>query len=256
MIEFYIHLLTFEQYGAINKIEVMEMKRIITYKIAIIICLMALITILLTACRGMLALKQEAMVSEPEASVSNSEVQASDSSEENLYATTLQSLGEQWVRAFCNRDADTLYGLLHDKNLFDEIGGSHRDDGSRRIGISSPWPWYEEEAKVILENDNLDFILLWRTSDQINSQRARLLYVYTENGYQVTGVEYPFIMTSSWAAFIYKYEFGLPPFHEYVPSYQSLADHDPEVFGYLYNPVLAAKDFFLTHLSSRFEENS
>jgi len=162
---------------------------------------------------------------------------------ENIYASSLEELGDLWARAYCNRDGHMLYSLCYDKNLFIDMHGNIVEgSGHKRIGISSPWPWYEEEAKVIVDGDAVSYILYWRTSDNISSARQNLLYTQTENGYQVTGVEYPDSEAASKAAFDYSYVLGFPPYYEYVREYQSVVDNDPEIYGYYLNPVLSALD--------------
>ena len=159
---------------------------------------------------------------------------------ENIYAASLEELGDLWARAYCNRDGHILYSLCYDKKLFIDIHGDIVEgSGHKRIGMSSPWPWYEEEAKVIVDGDTVSYILYWRTSDHISSGRENLLYTQTEYGYQVTGIDYPDSTAASKAAFDYSYILGLPPFYQYTRAYQSAADRDPETWGNYYNPVIS-----------------
>ena len=138
-----------------------------------------------------------------------------DATGENLYAETLQILAEEWARAYCRRDGNTLYGLCYNKDLFFELGGDIvEEDGHKRIGISSPWPWNENEARVIVDEEKVDYILCWRTSSSIDLVRSKITYIQTDKGFQVTGIEIPHPSASSKTAFDYLYAFGFPPFEE------------------------------------------
>jgi len=77
------------------------------------------------------------------------------------------------------------------------------------------------------------------TGSSIDLERQELLYIQTDNGYQAIGVDSQYSMSSSKAAFDYNYILGLPPFYELVEAYQSTADHDPEIWGYYYDPALS-----------------
>ena len=158
--------------------------------------------------------------------------------------SVLQDFGEKWVRAFCSRDGKALFELCYDEDVFISIGGYRPADDKEQfaIGLSSPWPWYYEEAKVIVDADRIGCILFWRTSASIDSERLTLLYTQTDSGLRLTGVDRPYPDISSKAAFVFNYEYGFPPFDEYVQAFQYGADNGPDSLGFYYNPALAAEN--------------
>ena len=97
------------------------------------------------------------------------------------------------ILVFCwKRDGHTLYALCYDKNLFFDIGGDIVEgDSHKRLGISSPWPWDEDEAKVIVEGDTVGYILYWRTGSSIDLERQELLYIQTDNGIPIRSIAAP-----------------------------------------------------------------
>jgi len=168
-----------------------------------------------------------------------------DESGENLYAASPRELAILWVRAFCYREADNIYGLLNDKGFFEGVGGRF-EDGSRRIGLSSLWPRDGgddnefEAAQVIIEGENVDYILFWRSSDSVDPERLTMRYIKTDKGYQVINVENLYPTLNSKAAFEYRYITGAFPFIQHTVSYQSLADDNPAYADIFFNPISAA----------------
>jgi biotin carboxyl carrier protein len=123
----------------------------------------------------------------------------------------LYQLGREWATAFCHRDGEAVLALFLDEESFLKSGGSIVN-GVPVIGISSPWPWFAEEARVIVGDDELSVVLRFRTSASVSSHRYALSYVQSGDGLKITGVTEPHPDASSRAAFYYNYEYGLPPF--------------------------------------------
>jgi len=115
------------------------------------------------------------------------EVVLRDGVPENLYAATLQELGDMWADAFSCRQADTLYALCHDKVLFWDIGGSQREDGSLYIGMSSPWA-NGSEPVVTVRGEGIEILYYWHASPTVMPSLESLSYTRTDEGYQATGI--------------------------------------------------------------------
>jgi hypothetical protein len=161
----------------------------------------------------------------------------------------LWQLGRKWEAAFCGRDGDAIYELCADEALYGQIAygdeqvGYYDDQGIRRFGMSSSWPWPWGDSKITQRGALIDIIFYWKTSASIQAQRQTLSFVETEAGYRVADVSYVDSAASK-ADFDALYGYGFPEYKrddaDYATTFQHLADTRSQDKVIYCNPIRSA----------------
>ncbi len=125
----------------------------------------------------------------------------------------LYDFARAWATALCRRDGFAMYALYADEEAFLKAG-QITENGIPVIGISSPWPWFAEEANVIIDGADISCVFWFRTSMSVEARRFTLSYIKAEDGFKVSDVKENFPDASSKTAFDYIYDYGFPPFAE------------------------------------------
>ena len=98
--------------------------------------------------------------------------------------TAITKCVKKWVKAFCGRDAKTIYGML------DNTGRKQMDmlDGEHSFGWSSPWPWDpglidgQPNYRILSVNETSAEILYyaWTSDPHVTVWHQTITYKYTD----------------------------------------------------------------------------
>lgn len=143
----------------------------------------------------------------------------------------LQAFAEKWGSAFAGRDGKTIYQLCGSEQLYLTMGVTGTNDEGETyygIGLSSPWPWDDEENVVVLKDSNtIDIYYFFRTSFPSVSIERQTIKVETKNGaYLAADVLGEEVQISSCEEFQTVYGEKLPQFMEWADGYQQRVDED------------------------------
>lgn len=133
---------------------------------------------------------------------------------------TMEELANAWASAVSDRDGHIVYGLLTDKgkkNFYEiEYVMSEKEDSYKAIGWSSPWPWGEEQYRLVIDGDTADITYYAIVSDpHIYIFRETIRGVRTDKGYRVDSNQfknYTEVPIKTKEEFEYVYKMGYPDY--------------------------------------------
>jgi hypothetical protein len=158
----------------------------------------------------------------------------------------IEAFAIKWADAYSDRDAETIYGLCENKELYLTIGGVS-ENGEYWMGMSSPWPWNKDYVIDIVDSSHIDIYYYFRTSSPTVYTLKETVIIKEINGeYKAIEESWKsFDKIESKADFNEAYKYGFPDFSEFAAAYQSQADDVKYNKGrktILENPVSAAID--------------
>lgn len=158
----------------------------------------------------------------------------------------ISDFATKWANAYSDRDANTIYELCENEELYLTIG-QVAENGQLWMGLSSPWPWNKDHVINIVDASTFEVYYYFRTSDPIVYTLKEAVTIKDINGeYKAIGESIKgFHKIESKASFDEAYKYGFFDFTEFAAAYQSQADdvkHNKGRKEILENPVTAATD--------------
>lgn len=159
----------------------------------------------------------------------------------------IEAFAIKWADAYSDRDAETIYGLCKNKELYLTIGGVS-ENGEYWMGMSSPWPWNKDYVIDIVDPSHIDIYYYFRTSSPtVYVAKETVTIEKIEGEYKATEISWErFDTVESKADFEEAYKFGFPDLTEFAATYQFQADDNADINQgrkvILENPVTAAID--------------
>lgn len=154
----------------------------------------------------------------------------------------IEAFAVKWADAFSERDADTIYGLCENEELYFTIGDV-AENGERWMGWSSPWPWNKDYVIDIEDDTTIHIYYYFMTSDPTISVGKQTITVKKlEDTYEATQVKMKhFDSIESKAEFDEAFEHGFPDFMHLADAYQAQADKNVrDMTRILEDPISAA----------------
>lgn len=158
----------------------------------------------------------------------------------------IEAFAIKWADAYSDRDAETIYGLCENEELYLTIG-TKAENGAYWMGVSSPWPWNKDYIIDIVDPSHIDIYYYFRTSNPTVYVAKETLSIKEINGeYKATEESWKsFDKIESKADFNEAYKYGFPDFSGFAAVYQYQADDVMYNKGrktILENPAAAAID--------------
>ncbi|WP_130862256.1 M56 family metallopeptidase [Bacilliculturomica massiliensis] len=165
------------------------------------------------------------------------------------------NFGKEWAGAFCSRNGQKLLALCKDEQVYRSAGGYFLNDpepfnegetgskitaakgesgpaeddlGAPVIGMSSPWPWYDQECSYVISNGELWIYMWWHAGEDAQVGIQKIRFEKTETGTYLTTACHSrfFDEITSKEIFDQAFRFGYDLFSEseYSETYQWLVD--------------------------------
>lgn len=157
----------------------------------------------------------------------------------------IEAIAVKWADAFSERDADTIYSLSKNEEVYLTVGeiGENEEGKYYWMGLSSPWPWDKDYVIDIEDNSTIQIYYYFRTSDPaVYVMKETISVEKIEGEYKVVEeTQKHFDTIESKADFEEAYKFGFPDFTKFADAYQTQADENiRNMAAILENPVNAA----------------
>ena len=163
----------------------------------------------------------------------------------NIDKAELEAFAVKWADAFSERDADTIYSLSENEEVYLKVGeiGENEEGEYYWMGLSSPWPWEKDYVIDIEDDSTIHIYYYFRTSDPAMYVMKETISVKRIEGeYKaVKETQKHFDTIESKADFEEAYKFGFPDFTKFAAAYQTQVDENiRNMVTILENPVTAA----------------
>ncbi|MDD4564133.1 MAG: M56 family metallopeptidase [Eubacteriales bacterium] len=166
-----------------------------------------------------------------------------DLSEEDK--TEIEAFAIKWADAFSARDADTIYSLCENEELYLTIGDIEENEKGKYywMGWSSPWPWGNDYVIDLVDSSHIDIYYYFKTSTpSVYVAKETITVKKIEDEYKAMQVTMKhFDRIESKADFDEAYKFGFYDFTKFAAAYQTQADENAwNMTEILENPTAAA----------------
>jgi len=157
----------------------------------------------------------------------------------------LEAFAIQWADAFSERDADTIYNMSENEEVYLTVGeiGENEKGEYYWMGWSSPWPWEKDYVIDIEDDSTIHIYYHFRTSEpSIYVGKQTITVDKIEDAYKVSQATMKhFDSIENKADFEDAYKFGFPDFTQFASVYQAQADKNTRNMAtILENPPTAA----------------
>ncbi|MDO4540755.1 MAG: M56 family metallopeptidase, partial [Syntrophomonadaceae bacterium] len=155
---------------------------------------------------------------------------------------TIQDFAAQWSNAFHSRDANAIHSLCADEQLYLTLGHI-TDNGEYVMGLSSPWPWYNDHVMVINDDNRFDVYYYYRTSVPEIFVMKQTVKCEAINGVPLATdvTEQSFDAVGSLAEFEQAYGYGIPDYTSYAEAAGlRVGEANQEIYEIFCDPVNSA----------------